>query len=136
MTSPIETARALHGALQAGNHSDDLKGLLTDDVNFTEFPNLIKPAGATTGLSNILAASRAGARLLSSQLYDVHQAIAHGNTAILRLTWTGTVREAAGPFVAGQRLTAHIAQFMTVRDGRISEIASYDCYEPFWRVSD
>ena len=49
----------------------------------------------------------------------------------MRLTWPASVREAAGPFVAGQRLTAHIAQFITVRDGRISEIARYDCYEPF-----
>lgn len=131
MISPIETAQALHGALQAGYHSDELKGLLTDDVTFTEYPNLIKPAGATTGLSSILAASRAGARLLSTQLYDVHHAVASGNTAILRLTWSGTVRDAAGPFAAGQRLTAHIAQFMTVRNGRVAAIASYDCYEPF-----
>jgi ketosteroid isomerase-like protein len=131
MTSPIETTQALHGALQAGHHSDELRDLLTDDVSFTEYPNLIKPAGGTSGLRDILAASRAGAQLLSSQLYDVHHAIAHGDTAILRLTWTGTVREAAGPFTAGQRLTAHIAQFVTVRDDRISAIATYDCYEPF-----
>jgi hypothetical protein len=131
MTSPIDVAQALHGALQAGHHSDELRNLLTDDVSFTEYPNLIKPVGATTGLSDILAASRAGARLLSSQLYDVHHAAAHGNTAILRLTWTGIVRESAGPFAAGQRLTAHIAQFMTVHDGRVAAIASYDCYEPF-----
>jgi len=131
MTSPIQAAQALHSALQAGHHSDELRNLLTDDVSFTEYPNLIKPMGGTTGLRDILAASRAGAQLLSSQLYDVHHTMEHGNTAVLRLTWTGIVRDAAGPFTAGQRLTAHIAQFVTVRDGRVAAISSYDCYEPF-----
>ena len=54
-----------------------------------------------------------------------------GTRPILRLTWTGTVGADVGRFVAGQQLTAHIAQFITVRDGRISAIATYDCYEPF-----
>ena len=49
----------------------------------------------------------------------------------MRLTWSGTVCADVGAFAAGQQLTAHIAQFITVRDGRISAIATYDCYEPF-----
>ena len=66
---------------------------MTDDVTFTEYPNLIKPAGATDRAeqrsSRLL---RAGARAAARpSCYDVHHAIAHGNTAILRLTWTGTV---------------------------------------------
>jgi hypothetical protein len=32
---------------------------------------------------------------------------------------------------AGQQLRAHIAQFVSTRDGRISKIETYDCYEPF-----
>jgi ketosteroid isomerase-like protein len=131
MASPIELARALHTALEAGQHSDDIQALLADDVTIREYPNLIKPKGASSGLLDILAASRAGATLLSSQRYDVHHAYEQGDTAILRLTWSGTVREAAGPFTAGQQLTAHIAQFVTVRGDRISAIATYDCYEPF-----
>lgn len=34
-------------------------------------------------------------------------------------------------FRAGQTLTAHIAQFISTRDGRIASIETFDCYEPF-----
>ena len=131
MSSAIEIARNLHTAIELGRVGPELEDLFTDDVTVTEYPNLIKPSGGTAGRATMLAASRAGARLLSAQRYDVHHAAADGNTAILRLTWTGTVAADAGTFRAGQRLTAHIAQFITVRDGRISAIATYDCYEPF-----
>ena len=131
MTSPIETAQALHTAIELGRVGQELEDLFTKDVTLTEYPNLVKPAGGSVGLRDLLAASRAGARLLGEQRYDVHHVAQHGNTAILRLTWTGTVGADVGRFAAGQRLTAHVAQFITVRDRRISNIATYDCYEPF-----
>ncbi len=131
MASPIESAQALHTAIELGRFGSELEDLFTKDVTFTEYPNLVKPSGASVGLRDLLASSRAGARLLASQKYEVHHAAQHGNTAILRATWTGTVGADVGRFLAGQRLTAHIAQFITVRDGRISNIATYDCYEPF-----
>ena len=36
-----------------------------------------------------------------------------------------------GPFAAGRQLTAHVAQFVTVRDQKITSVETYDCYEPF-----
>jgi ketosteroid isomerase-like protein len=131
MTDPITTARALHTAIELGRVGQELEDLFTADATVTEYPNLIKPTGARADLTQLLAASRAGARLLSAQRYEVHHAAVDGDTAILRLTWSGTVAADTGPLVSGQRLTAHIAQFVTVRDGRISAIATYDCYEPF-----
>ena len=131
MSTAIEIAQNLHNAIELGRVGPELEDLFTDDVTVTEYPNLIKPSGGTAGRATMLAASRAGARLLSAQRYDVHHAAAYGNTAIMRLTWSGTVAADAGAFRAGQQLTAHIAQFITVRDGRISAIATYDCYEPF-----
>src|SRR5919107_3040030 len=101
MTPPIETAQALHTAIELGRVGQELEDLFTADATVTEYPNLIKPAGATADLPQLLAASRAGARLLSAQRYDVHHAAAYGNTAIMRLTWSGTVAADAGQFVAG-----------------------------------
>jgi len=131
MSSVVEIAQNLHTAIELGRVGPELEDLFTDDATVTEYPNLVKPSGGTADRATMLAASRAGARLLSAQRYDVHHAAASGNTAIMRLTWTGTVAADAGTFRAGQQLTAHIAQFITVRDGRISAIATYDCYEPF-----
>ena len=96
-----------------------------------EHPNLIKPRGAITELNAMLEASTAGAGLLSMQKYEVHSAIEQGPLAIFRLTWTGEVARDIGPFRKGQLLTAHIAQFIETRDGRVARIETFDCYEPF-----
>lgn len=129
--SPIAIARALHMALEAGEHGEALRSLFTDDAVTLERPNLVKPAGATSQLDQMLRASTAGAGLLSKQRYSVHSALEQGSIAVLRLTWTGEIARDVGPFHAGQRLTAHIAQFVETRDGRIAHIETYDCYEPF-----
>jgi ketosteroid isomerase-like protein len=79
----------------------------------------------------MLAASSAGADLLARQRYEVHWLHQAEDTVVARLTWRGVIARDAGPFLAGQELTAHIAQFVQVRDGHIVEIDTYDCYEPF-----
>ena len=129
--SPLAIARALHASLEAGRHGEALAHHFTLDATTTEHPNLIKPKGAKVGLGRMLEASAVGAALLETQRYDVHSAIEHGPTAILRLTWTGVIARDAGPFRKGQLLSAHIAQFIETRGGRISSIETYDCYEPF-----
>ncbi len=121
----------LHRTLESGAHGDELRTLFTDDAVTVERPNLITPAGRTAPLEQMVAASTAGAGLLSRQTYDTWSELAIEDTAIVRLTWTGTVAVDAGPFRTGQELTAHIAQFVTSRGGRISRIETYDCYEPF-----
>ena len=129
-TSPSAIAKALHAALEAGRHGDDLRPLLTHDATTIEHPNVLKPRGATSDLEQMLAASTVGAALLAEQRYDVHDAVETGDLAILRLTWTGVIARDVGPFRAGQRLSAHIAQFVRTRDGRVAGIETYDCYEP------
>ena len=131
MTEILSLVHELHRTLESGAHGDELRALFTEDAVTLERPNLISPSGRTAPLDQMLAASTAGAGLLSRQSYDVRSELAVGDTAVLRLTWTGTVAVDAGPFRAGQELTAHIAQFVCARDGRISRIETYDCYEPF-----
>lgn len=131
MPTPLESARALHAALEAGLHGEALRPLFTEDAQTVEHPNLVKPRGGKSSLEEMLAASSAGAGLLTSQRYDVHSALELEDSVVLRLTWTGVVARAVGPFRAGQVLTAHIAQFVKVRDSRVSFIETFDCYEPF-----
>lgn len=129
--SPVKIARALHAALEAGKHGEELRSLFTPDAVTVERPNVLKPAGATTDLDGMLKASTAGAGLLAKQSYDVHSAIEQGTLAVLRLTWTGEIARDVGPFRKGQVLTAYIAQFVETRDGRVARIETYDCYEPW-----
>jgi ketosteroid isomerase-like protein len=129
--TPLVAVRALHSALETGKHGEELRPLFTEDARIIEHPNLIKPTGTVASLEHMLAASTVGAGLLAKQTYDVRSAVEAGNTAMLRLTWTGVIARAVGPFREGQVLTAHIAQFIESRDGRVASIETFDCYEPF-----
>lgn len=131
MSTPLTTVRALYSALEAGQHGEALRRLFTDDATTLEHPNALKPRGARYSLEEGLAASAAGAGLLESQQFDVQSAVEFEDTAIVRLTWTGVVARDIGPFHEGQVLTAHIAQFIRVRDARVASIETFDCYEPF-----
>ncbi|WP_028656175.1 nuclear transport factor 2 family protein [Nocardioides sp. J54] len=122
--------RSFYAAVESGQHGEQLAGLLADDARTVERPNLVSPSGRVSDRDAMLAASTAGARLLASQRYDVRSVLEVGDLVVTRLTWTGTVAVDAGPFHAGQQLTAHIAQFVRVVDGRVAEIETYDCYEP------
>ena len=54
-----------------------------------------------------------------------------GSRVMVRATWCGVIATAAGPFQAGQQLTAHIAALITVKDGQVTDHETFDCYEPF-----
>ncbi|TQM79987.1 hypothetical protein FHX81_2304 [Saccharothrix saharensis] len=128
---PIAVATALLRALEAGHRGEDLRHHFAPSASTTEHPNRLKPAGARATLDQMLAASEVGAGLLARQEYDVRSAVAVGDTAILRLTWSGVVARDAGPFRRGDELVAHIAQFVETADGLITSIETFDCYEPF-----
>lgn len=129
--TPTAIALRLYAAIEAGKHGPELAAFFTEDAGTLEHPNLIKPRGAQVALEAMLAASAAGAGLLSRQSYDVRSTLDVGSLAIVRLRWTGIIARAVGPFREGQELVAHIAQFIDTRDGRVASIETFDCYEPF-----
>ncbi len=105
--------------------TDKLAAIMHPEIRFSEMPNLINPAGTERGFDEALAGFRKGRELLSAQSYYVHAKVSDGDTIASRVTWRGTLA------ATGQELTAHIATFTQVRDGRIFRHATYDCYEPF-----
>lgn len=128
--SNSEVLLALHRALERGDAGDVLRPLFTDDVIVREHPNAIRPKGGTDDLEGVIAGSAAGAALLAEQHYGVRELVEHGDEVTARLTWTATVAKDAGPFRSGDVLTAHVAQFARIRDGRIASLETFDCYEP------
>jgi ketosteroid isomerase-like protein len=105
--------------------ADKLAAVIHPDIRFSEMPNLISPEGTERGWEEAMAGFRNGRDLLSAQSYDVHSRVAAGDTIATRVTWRGTLA------ATGQELTAHIATFTQVRDGKIFRHATYDCYERF-----
>jgi ketosteroid isomerase-like protein len=127
----VAAALALPRALERGLHGEDLRRLYDDSVISVEHPNPMSPHGSASDLDHIVAASTGGAALLASQRYDVRDVHESGNLVIFRYTWTGVIATDRGALRAGQELTAHVAAFATITNGRISHFETYDCYEPF-----
>ena len=117
----------LHDFFDAAARFDDvaLAALLHPEARISELPNAINREGTERDLEAAREAFARGRGLLASQTYDVHQVLEDGDTIAARATWHGTLA------TTGQELTAHIATFTQVRDGRIFRHATYDCYEAF-----
>jgi ketosteroid isomerase-like protein len=114
-----------------GSTEDDLRSLLDPQLRVVEHPNLVTPRGAVRDVEGTLAGFRAGKALLREQVFDVHEVLTSGERAVVRATWRGTIGIDAGPFRAGQELVARVAALLRVRDGRVVEHETFDCYEPF-----
>ena len=114
-----------------GSTEDDLRSLLDPQLRVVEHPNAVTPFGAVRDVEGTITGFRAGKALLREQVFDVHEVLTSGERAAVRATWRGTIGIDAGPFRAGQELVARIAGLLTVRDGRIVEHETFDCYEPF-----
>lgn len=136
MSSPSEDTRTAvleYYRLVADLTGDEsrLAAIIDPAVRITEHPNLITPRGAVRDLAASLAGRRAGRELLAEQAFDVHEVLVDGDRAAVRATWSGVTGIDRGPLPAGTRLTAEVAAFLTVRDGRIVEHETFDCYPPF-----
>ena len=96
------------------------------EVRFSEMPNAINRDGTERDWAEAREAFARGKTLLARQSYAVHDRVVAGDAIAARLTWRGTLS-------TGEELTAHVATFTQVRDGRIFRHATYDCYEPMPR---
>lgn len=112
-------------AAAAAFDDDALAQVLHPDARISEMPNAINRDGTERDVASAREAFARGKGLLARQSYDVHQVLEAGDTIAARATWRGTLA------ATGQELTAHIATFTQVRDGRIFRHATYDCYEAF-----
>jgi ketosteroid isomerase-like protein len=109
---------------------EEVMNLLADDVRIVEHPNAITPNGAVRDRAEALAGLQRGRALLSQQRFALHEVLVQGDRVAVRATWTGVVGIDAGPLSRGDALTAQVAALLTVRDGRIVEHETFDCYAP------
>src|ERR1051325_4494783 len=100
-------------AAAAAFDDEALARVLHPEARISEMPNAINRAGTERDLVDARAAFARGRGLLAKQRYDVHQVLTDGPMIAARATWRGTLA------ADGKELTAHIATFSEVRDGRI-----------------
>lgn len=131
MSTPnLETALRFVQAVEKGATGDALAQCFDPAVSQHEYPNRLFPNGAHRDLQALLVSAERGKQVLSSQRYEVRNAVAQGDHVALELDWTGTLAVPLGTLQPGAKLHARIGQFITFREGRIVSIRNYDCYDP------
>jgi|SRR5579863_6416074 ketosteroid isomerase-like protein len=108
---------------------DDIAGLFTADMVMEQLPNRIYPQGLQGNLSRMTEGFARGRKLLSSQTYEIKNAIARGDSLAVEVLWTGVLAVEFGSLSAGSKMRAHCAMFFEFRDGKIASQRNYDCFE-------
>jgi ketosteroid isomerase-like protein len=62
---------------------------------------------------------------------DVIHLVATGDEVAAEIRWSARLTAAVGALPAGGIMRAHLAMFLTWRDGKIVSQRNYDCFEPF-----
>jgi ketosteroid isomerase-like protein len=136
-TSPAEAVRAYFAVVGDLDSSEsDLRAVLHPDVVFVEHPSPMSPHGRSHGVDGMVSGFLAGKSLLTDQGIEVHSLLVDGDRVAVQSTWTGVVGHDVGVLAGGTRLTAHMAGFLTVRDGLVVRHETYDCYEPFGTAAE
>jgi hypothetical protein len=110
----LEVAKQYLSRLSDGAGPEELDSFLAPDVVYEEFPNRLRANGATGDLQAIKEARARGRALLKAERFELVNAVAGDVKVAVQVIWTGTVRDAIGPFSAGRRLRARFALFMGV----------------------
>ncbi|MBS2017984.1 MAG: nuclear transport factor 2 family protein [Deltaproteobacteria bacterium] len=126
-----ELARRFIAAVERGATRDELSTFLSDDVEQHELPNRLFPEGARRDLAAILASAEKGANVLSRQRYEILGIVAEGAMVAVEMRWQGTLAIPLGKLAEGDALTAHLAFFLEIADGKIRRMRNYDCYDAF-----
>ena len=101
------------------------------DVVQRELPNLLVKTGATRDREALLRGMEAGKKSTSNECYEITNLIAEGDHVAVEALWSATLNVPFGSLAAGDTMRAHLAMFITWRDGKIVGQRNYDCFEPF-----
>jgi ketosteroid isomerase-like protein len=134
MSEHSDLLRNLYAAISSGDTGQRLAAFFHPDAEQVEYPSLMRPQGHRRSLAEILEGSKAGAKMIRNQTFDVHDVVEQGQQAAVQLTWTATLAVDAGPLRAGSQLVSHVAAFYDFRDGLVLRQSSYDCYDPLPRA--
>ena len=110
---------------------DELASFFTPDVVQREYPNQFVRQGAERNLQQLREAAERGRHVITSQRYEVRNALANGDWVALEVTWIAVVAVPVGVIPAGGEMRANFGVFLKFRDGKIARQHNYDCFDPF-----
>jgi ketosteroid isomerase-like protein len=127
----LDIARRYLAALETHARGRALAQFFDPDVIYEELPNRIVPNGARCTIADMLAMAERGANVITSQRFQIDNAIASGAFVALEVRWSGTLLVQYGTLVPGSEMRARVAMILEFRDGRIIAQRNYDCYDPW-----
>lgn len=127
---PLATIRLYLKAVEDGTFPE-LEPLFTPDVVLEQLPNRIYPQGIRATRAQMAESFAKGRKLLSSQTYEIKNALVEGDRAAVEVLWTGTLAVSFGSLTAGSKMRCHSAMFFEFRGGKIANQRNYDCFEPW-----
>jgi len=130
-TSNIDIARQYLIAIADGETGMEALEFLAPDIVQEEFPNQLVTTGARRTMDDLVAAAKRGRKAVSSQRYDVINAVADGNTVVLEVNWEGTLAISFGKLNTGDIMRCRSAMFLEFENGKIKFQRNYDCFEAF-----
>lgn len=130
LTDPIDVIRRYLKAIESGTFAE-IEPLLTPDVVVEQLPNRIYPQGLRADRAVMSEAFERGRKVLSSQRYEIKNAVAHDNLVSVEVLWTGILAVGFGTLAVGSQMRCHSAMFFEFRDGKIASQRNYDCFEPW-----
>jgi len=129
-TTNLEKVQGYLKSIEKGDFAY-IADLFSPDAVMEQLPNRIYPNGIRSGVSKMAEAFEKGRQLLSSQSYEIRNAVAEGDRLSIEVLWTGTLAMSFGSLGGGSQMRAHSAMFFQFKDGKIVSQRNYDCFEPW-----
>ena len=131
MGAAADRVRAFLSAISAGAGPEVIAGFYAPGAVQIEYPNRLLPQGATRDRAALQAAAAAGAKVVASQGFEIVSLTEAGSFVALEAVWTGVLAVPVGSLAAGDRMTAHFAQFFEFDGDLILRQRNYDCFDAF-----
>jgi hypothetical protein len=97
----VDAAVRYHQAVSDFATGEELAAFFHPDATFHEMPNALFPDGNVANLARICAAAEAGRARLSTQSFEVVNALAVGDEVALEVRWSGAIATPLGDLPAG-----------------------------------
>ena len=127
----VEIVRRYLASLERDAPDADPGEFFAPDVVQIEWPNRLAPDGARRDLAGLREGRVRGRSVIRNQRFEIENVVAVGDEVALEVRWSGELLLPFGLLKAGDRMRAHFAVFIELRDGKIIRQRNYDCFDPF-----
>jgi ketosteroid isomerase-like protein len=127
----LEIVRRYLACLERDDPDADPGEFCAPDVVQVEWPNRLLPEGARRDLAALREGRARGRSVIRDQRFEIENVVAAGDELALEVLWSGELLLPFGLLRPGDRMRAHFALFIELRDGKIIRQRNYDCFDPF-----